>query len=114
MPRKDPIIEEIHGVRDAIARETGYDLDKMLEAARARQKASGRQAVRLSPKPSPSKRHHSWPRGRQWWHWLLSPANPIQLSPAEERELLEAMEYIRRGDYVDGEDLLNELRALRF
>jgi hypothetical protein len=50
MPRKDPIIEEIHAVRDALAREADYDLDKMLEAARARQKASGRQAVRLPPR----------------------------------------------------------------
>ena len=39
--------------------------------------------------------------------------NPVQLSPAEESELLEAMDEIRRGEYVDGEDLLNELRSLR-
>lgn len=38
---------------------------------------------------------------------------PIQLSAAEERELSEAMAEIRRGDYVDGEDLLAELRSLR-
>lgn len=41
------------------------------------------------------------------------PDEPIQLSPGEERELLEAMEEIRRGEYVDGEDLLSELRSLR-
>jgi hypothetical protein len=41
------------------------------------------------------------------------PDEPVELSPAEERELLEAMEEIRRGDYIDGEDLLNELRSLR-
>lgn len=35
----------------------------------------------------------------------------IQLSPAEEKELWEAMEEIRRGEYVDGEDLLSELRS---
>jgi hypothetical protein len=46
---------------------------------------------------------------------VLAPESgePIQLSPAEERELLEAMEEIRRGEYVDGEDLLSELRSLR-
>jgi hypothetical protein len=45
---------------------------------------------------------------------VLAPESgePIQLSPAEERELLEAMEDIRRGDYVDGEALLSELRSL--
>jgi hypothetical protein len=37
----------------------------------------------------------------------------VLLSPAEERELLEAMEEIRRGEYVDGDDLLRELRSLR-
>lgn len=38
------------------------------------------------------------------------PDEPIRLSPAEESELSEAMEEIRRGEYEDGDDLLNELR----
>ena len=50
MSRKDPIVEEIHAVREAIARESGYDLDRIVEAARARQAASGREAIRLPPK----------------------------------------------------------------
>jgi len=50
MPRKDPIIEEIHAVREELARESGYDLEKILEAARARQAASGVKAVRLPPR----------------------------------------------------------------
>ena len=50
MPRKDPIIEEIHAVREEIARQAEYDLERMLEAARARQAADGRQAVRLPPR----------------------------------------------------------------
>ncbi len=41
------------------------------------------------------------------------PDEPVELSPAEEEELLEAQEEILRGEYVDGEDLLNELRSLR-
>lgn len=36
---------------------------------------------------------------------------PVHLSAAEETELLEAMEQIRRGEYVDGDVLLNELRS---
>jgi hypothetical protein len=40
------------------------------------------------------------------------PAKPVRLSEAEEQELLEAMEEIRRGDYVGGDDLLLELRGL--
>lgn len=35
---------------------------------------------------------------------------PITLSPAEELELTEAMAAIRRGQYIDGTDLLAELR----
>lgn len=50
MSRKDPIIEEIHAIREELARKANYDIEKMLEAARARQKASGLQAVRLPPR----------------------------------------------------------------
>jgi len=50
MHRKDPIIEEIHAVREELARQADYDLERMIEAARARQAASGWQVVRLSPK----------------------------------------------------------------
>jgi hypothetical protein len=50
MPRKDPIIEEVHSVREDIARAADYNLEKMLEAARERQAASGVQAVRLPPR----------------------------------------------------------------
>src|SRR5258708_4811249 len=105
MPRKDPIIEEIHAVRDAIAREAGYDLDKMLEAARARQKASGRQAVRLSPREAePVEKASLVAEGTPMVALAPESSEPIQLSLAEERELLQAMEDIRGGDYVDGEE----------
>ncbi len=50
MQRKDPIVEEVHAVREAIARDAGYDLDRIVEAARARQAASGRLVVQLPPK----------------------------------------------------------------
>ncbi len=54
MTHKDPIIEEIHAAREEIARQAGYDLEKILEAARARQVASRLPAVRLNPrKPEP-------------------------------------------------------------
>ena len=36
---------------------------------------------------------------------------PVRLTPREEEELLEAMEEIRRGEYVDGEELLKEIRS---
>ena len=57
MPLEDPLIEEIHATREEIAREADYDLEKILEAARARQVASGQQAVRLPPrKVEPAKK----------------------------------------------------------
>jgi hypothetical protein len=44
---------------------------------------------------------------------VLAPESdePIRLSSAEEQELLDAMEQIRRGEYTEGHDLLNELRS---
>ena len=57
MDRNDPIIEEIHSVREAIARKSDYDIDKMIEAARARQAAEGREVIKLSPrKPGATKK----------------------------------------------------------
>jgi hypothetical protein len=57
MTRKDPIIEEIHAVREVIAREADYNLERMLETARARQAAGGLQSVRLAPrKPEPAQK----------------------------------------------------------
>lgn len=50
MSTKDPIVEEVHAVRQAIARESGHDLDRIIDAARARQAAEGRRVVRLPPK----------------------------------------------------------------
>jgi hypothetical protein len=59
MSRKDPIIEEIHAVREELARQADYDLEKMVEAARARQAASGLKAVRLPPRRPESARKSS-------------------------------------------------------
>jgi len=47
MPNPDPILEEIRAVRERLAREADYDLEKLVEAARARQVASGVKTVSL-------------------------------------------------------------------
>ncbi|MPY87587.1 MAG: hypothetical protein GEU99_06680 [Luteitalea sp.] len=39
------------------------------------------------------------------------PAEPIALTGEQERELLAAMDAIRRGEYISGTDLLAELRS---
>jgi len=41
------------------------------------------------------------------------PEEPIRLSPAEEKELSDAMEQIRRGESIDGKELLKDLPFLR-
>ena len=51
MRTPDAIIEELHEVREAIAKASDNDLKKIAEAARARQQLSGHQVVRLEPKP---------------------------------------------------------------
>jgi hypothetical protein len=50
MSRSDPIIDEIRAIREAIAKASDNDLRKIAEAARARQRASGRQVVTLPPR----------------------------------------------------------------
>lgn len=53
MPNKDRIVEEVHSVREAIARESDNDLDRIINAARSRQAAGNRRVVRLPPKHVP-------------------------------------------------------------
>lgn len=52
MPPTDPIIEELHVIREALAKESDYDAEKIAEAARKRQAKSGRKAVTLPPRPT--------------------------------------------------------------
>lgn len=47
---KDPIVEQIHAIREAIAKASGNDLESIAEAAKARQAKSGRKVVRFPPK----------------------------------------------------------------
>ncbi|HKI01123.1 MAG TPA: hypothetical protein VKK31_04015 [Thermoanaerobaculia bacterium] len=51
MPTTDPIIEEIHAIREALAEEASFDAEKVAEAACKRQAESGRKAVTLPPRP---------------------------------------------------------------
>ena len=46
----DPIVAEIRAIREARAKRFGYDLDAMFEDLRAKEAASGRKFVRLSPR----------------------------------------------------------------
>lgn len=50
--QKDPIVDEIHQIRAELAKQSGHDLRRIAEAARARQQASTntRTVVTLPPK----------------------------------------------------------------
>jgi hypothetical protein len=46
----DPIVEEIHVIREKLSKASGDDIRKIAEAAKTRQVQSGRKAVRLPPR----------------------------------------------------------------
>jgi len=48
--KRDPIVDEVRAIRDAIAREHDYDLDSILRMLRGAEPRSGREHV--SPPPS--------------------------------------------------------------
>lgn len=50
---RDPIIDDVRAIRDAIAKEHNYDLDSIFQMLRARETASGRSHVTLPPRPVP-------------------------------------------------------------
>lgn len=50
MQKYDPIVDEVRAARDAIAKESDYDIDKLAQAIKAREVKSGREVVRLAPK----------------------------------------------------------------
>jgi len=49
---RDPIVEEIHAVRAQIARECGYDLKRIMERLRRREKEYPGRLVRKDELPS--------------------------------------------------------------
>ena len=55
----DPIIEEIHAIREALSRASGDDIRKIAEAAKVRQAESGRKTVRLPPRQAKAARKAS-------------------------------------------------------
>jgi hypothetical protein len=50
---RDPIIDEVRAIRDAIAREHNYDIDAIFDTYRAQERASGRVYVTFPSKPWP-------------------------------------------------------------
>jgi len=52
MKFSDPIVDEVRAAREAIVKACDYDLDKLALALREHEKQSGRELVRLPPKPA--------------------------------------------------------------
>jgi hypothetical protein len=50
MRESDPIVDEVRAIRDAIAKEFDYDIEKLADAIKAREVQSGRKVVRLPPR----------------------------------------------------------------
>ena len=50
MESKDPIIDELHAIREELAAASGNDMDKIARAMRARQSSGNRQIVNLPAK----------------------------------------------------------------
>ena len=50
MNSSDLIVDEVRAAREALARESDNDIEKIVEAARARQAQSGREGITLPPK----------------------------------------------------------------
>ena len=49
----DPFVEEVRAIRDAIAREFDYDIERLGKEMQAREAHSGRAVVRLAPRRVP-------------------------------------------------------------
>ncbi len=50
MESKDPIIDELHAIREELAAASGNDMDRIAGAMRARQSTGNRQVVTLHAK----------------------------------------------------------------
>ncbi len=52
MKFSDPIVDEVRAAREAIVEACDYDLDKLALVLREHEKQSGRNLVRLPPRPT--------------------------------------------------------------
>ena len=47
---KDPVVEEVRAIRDALAKEYDHDVHKLARAMQEAEKAEGRKTVTLEPR----------------------------------------------------------------
>ena len=51
--QRDPILREVHRMKDQFAREMEYDVDKMFERFRENEKKHPERVVKLAPETNP-------------------------------------------------------------
>ena len=56
---RDPIVEEVRAIREAFAREHGYDVKAIVQALQREEQESGRRLVSLPPKRTPKQQRES-------------------------------------------------------
>jgi hypothetical protein len=56
---RDPIVEEVRAIRDRYAKQFNYDLRAIQRDLKAREQASGRKLVRLSPRRVARSQHET-------------------------------------------------------
>ena len=59
MKPSDSIVDEVRAAREALVKESGDDIEKFVEAARARQSKCGRKVVTLPPRKTDSAKRAS-------------------------------------------------------
>ena len=52
---RDPIVEEVRAIREAFAKEHGYDIKSIVQALQQQEARSGRRVLSLQPKRVPKK-----------------------------------------------------------
>jgi len=50
MKSSDPIVNEVRAIREALAKQYDYDIEKLARALQAEEAKSGRKVVRLPPR----------------------------------------------------------------
>jgi hypothetical protein len=56
---RDPIVEEVRAIREALAKEHGYDVKAIVRALQRQEAGGGRRVVSLQPKRLPRKQRGS-------------------------------------------------------
>jgi hypothetical protein len=63
--RKDPIVEEVRVIRDALAKECHYDVGELISYLQQKSRAAGRKTVSLRPKRVAKPTTRARPRRRR-------------------------------------------------